>query len=329
MASSRSQPKDHCDVVLDTVASGQAAARSAVAASWCRSALHHKLDPATERRRERHDAAEIARLREANGELLAAARPSLDRLFGNVGAVGACVLISDLDGVVLEARATAAERALFDAVGLVPGAAWSEQAEGTNGIGTCLVEARPVTILRDEHFASRNVGVSCMDAPIFDPTGKLVAALDVSTARADHGEAVAAMIAALVQDAARSIERDFFCNRYADSRIVYVGVGHEGPAAQGSALLAVDRDDLVIGATRTARRQLGLAVRGGLAPLPLAHVLGEASEQAGFGDAERSVLRQALARSGGNVAAAARLLGIGRATFYRRMERVGMTPSLH
>jgi transcriptional regulator of acetoin/glycerol metabolism len=236
------------------------------------------------------------------------------------------VIISDLDGFVLEARSNAADHALFDAVGLTPGAAWSEQAEGTNGIGTCLVEARPVTILRDEHFASRNLGVSCMDAPIFDPTGRLVAALDVSSARADHGEAVAAMIAALVQDAARSIERDFFCSRYADARIVYLGAEH---AMQGSALLAVDRDDLVIGATRTARRHLGLAARGGLAPLPLAHVLGEPAEQSGFGDAERSVLRQALARSGGNVAAAARLLGIGRATFYRRMERVGMTPALH
>lgn len=320
--------KDHCDVVFDTVASGQAAARSAVAASWCRSALHHKLDPGTQRRNDRLDARAIAALHEANGELLDVARPTLDRLFGNVGAVGACVIISDSAGVVLETRSNAGDHALFDAVGLVPGAAWSEQAEGTNGIGTCLVEARPVTILREEHFASRNVGVSCMDAPIFDPTGRLVAALDVSSARADAGAGVAAMIAALVQDAARSIERDFFCRRFSEQRIVYVGSQHEATSPQGSALLAVDRDDLVIGATRMARRQLGLAAKGGLAPLPLAQVLGEGGPQAGFDDAERAVLRQALARSGGNVAAAARLLGIGRATFYRRMDRVGMSSSL-
>jgi transcriptional regulator of acetoin/glycerol metabolism len=37
------------------------------------------------------------------------------------------------------------------------------------------------------------------------------------------------------------------------------------------------------------------------------------------------VLRQALARADGNVSGAARLLGIGRATFYRRMERVGLS----
>ncbi|MCJ2179250.1 helix-turn-helix domain-containing protein, partial [Novosphingobium album (ex Hu et al. 2023)] len=46
-------------------------------------------------------------------------------------------------------------------------------------------------------------------------------------------------------------------------------------------------------------------------------------------DGERAVLRQALARSNGNVAAAARLLGIGRATMYRRMERAGMAGGVH
>lgn len=316
MAGSR---ENHSDHVLATVESGQAAAQSAVAASWCRSALHHGLDPAAARRAERRAATDLARMRDANGELLAAAVPVLDNLFGSVGRTGCCVVLSDTEGVILESRSTQGDVALFDAIGLVSGAEWSEAAEGTNGIGTCLVEQRAVTILRQEHFASRNVGVSCMDAPVFDPEGQLVAALDVSTARADHGEAMAMMIAALVQDAARQIERDFFCRRFADARIVYAP---EAPG-KGTALLAVDRDDLVIGATRAARRQFRLG-SGKLAQArPLADVLGT-GEQTGFEDSERAVLRQALARSGGNVAAAARLLGIGRATMYRRMERAGM-----
>ena len=309
----------HSDHVLRTVQSGSAAAQSSLAASWCRSALHHGLDPATERRGERIEAGRLATLRQANGELLAAAVPVLDNLFGSVGRTGCCVILSDLDGVVLEARSGAGDAGMFDAIGLTPGAEWSEAAEGTNGIGTCLVEARPVTVMRSEHFASRNIGVSCMDAPVFDPEGQLVAALDVSSARADHGEAMAAMISALVQDAARQIERDFFCRRFAAARIVYAP---EVPG-RGTALLAVDRDDLVIGATRAARRQFRLDAAALGNPRPLADVLGT-GEQGSFKDSERAVLRQALARSNGNVAQAARLLGIGRATMYRRMERVGM-----
>ncbi len=309
----------HSDFVLDTVQGGNRAGTSAVAASWCRSAIHHGLDPAQGRAVERVSGSDLARLREANGALLAAATPVLDSLFGSVGRTGCCVILADTTGVVLEARSGAGDAALFDAVGLTLGGQWSEAAEGTNGIGTCLVEERAVSILKGEHFASRNIGVSCMDAPIFDPCGQLVAALDVSSVRADHGEAMAGLVAALVQDAARQIEREFFCRHFAEARIVHAP---DAPG-RGSALLAVDRDDLVIGATRAARRRLGLGPARQLAPKPLADVLGQ--QGGGFEDGERSVLRQALARSGGNVAAAARLLGIGRATMYRRMERAGLT----
>ena len=44
----------------------------------------------------------------------------------------------------------------------------------------------------------------------------------------------------------------------------------------------------------------------------------------GFERAERAAVKRALARSGGNVSAAARALGIGRATLYRRMNRLGL-----
>jgi transcriptional regulator of acetoin/glycerol metabolism len=241
----------------------------------------------------------------------------LDTLYGSVGRTGCGVVLSDRNGLVLETRVGLGDAELFSAIGLDAGVEWSEAAEGTNGIGTCLAEGRAVNILRHEHFASRNVGVSCMDAPIFDPQGQLVAALDVSSCRMDHGEAMAVMIAALVQDAARQIERDFFMAHFGHARVFCA------PEA-GAGLLAVDQDDLVIGATRAARRRYGLSDKAFADPRPLDDVLGGMGD-AGFAQGERTVLRQALARSGGNVAAAARSLGIGRATFYRRMERAGLS----
>jgi transcriptional regulator of acetoin/glycerol metabolism len=312
----RSATAKHSEQVLHAVHSG-AAAHSAVAASWCRSALRHGLDPAEARRRERLGAGEMAQLRQRNGDLLAVATPVLDTLYGSVGRTGCGVVLSDRNGLVLETRVGLGDAALFSAIGLDAGVEWSEAAEGTNGIGTCLAEGRAVNILRHEHFASRNVGVSCMDAPIFDPMGQLVAALDVSSCRMDHGEAMAVMIAALVQDAARQIERDFFMAHFGHARVFCA------PEA-GAGLLAVDQDDLVIGATRAARRRYGLSDKAFADPRPLDDVLGGMAD-AGFAQGERTVLRQALARSGGNVAAAARSLGIGRATFYRRMERAGLS----
>jgi transcriptional regulator of acetoin/glycerol metabolism len=40
-----------------------------------------------------------------------------------------------------------------------------------------------VTIDRDQHFFTRNSGLFCTTAPIFDEHGDLAAALDVSSAR--------------------------------------------------------------------------------------------------------------------------------------------------
>ena len=309
----------HCGLVLRTVESGAAAVQSPVAASWCRSALRYGLRPDDRPFVERLDESALRAVREAAGGLPDLAQATLDALFASVGRSGACLLLANGDGIVLDMRTTEAERETFAGHGLAPGANWSEMREGTNGIGTSLIEQRAVTILRDEHFACRNTGVSCMASPIFDPDGHVIAALNVSSARADLGD-TALLVAALVQDAARAIERDMFCQRFGAARIMLAPAERQGG---GPALLAVDRDDLVIGATRAARRQLGFEAGTPLPPRPIGDLLGEPQVQ-GFEDGDRAVLRQALARAGGNVSAAARLLGIGRATFYRRMERVGM-----
>ncbi|WP_339346339.1 GAF domain-containing protein [uncultured Sphingomonas sp.] len=310
----------HGDAVHEAVRSASRAATSAIAASWCRSALNHGLDPDGAPLRDRIDDAALAAVRAENDLMLAVAAPVLDEMFRAVGRTGCAVILSDRRGVILERRAGAGDADAFSAAGLVEGALWGEQDQGTNGIGTCLFEGKPVVIHRDQHFASRNVNISCMDAPVHDPHGRLAAAIDVSSCRDDHGTAMAEMVAALVRDAARRIERDLFCRHFADRRIIFL----PEQAVSGSALLAVDRDDLVVGASRAARLRLGLNDAALATPRSLAQVLGEEAPPS-FENADRAVLRQALAQAGGNASRAARLLGIGRATLYRRMARAGLT----
>ncbi len=308
----------HEERVARVVESPSGAATSALAASWCRSALHHHLDPGAAQPRAIVDVATLNALRDANGVLLEVARPVLDQLFGTVGLAGCAVLLSDAQGVILEGRTGEADRAMFAAAGLTPGGVWGEAEEGTNGIGTCLVEGRPVTILRDQHFASRNIGINCMDAPVYDATGRLIAALDVSSCRADHDAAMASLVTSVTRGAAQRIERDLFHRAYAGTRIL---VPHETEAT-GAALIAVDVDDILVGANRAARLRYGVE-DAALGRVTAAEMLGEGGAPR-FADGERAVLRQALAHAGGNASKAARLLGIGRATFYRRMERAGL-----
>lgn len=310
----------HGEAVLEAVRSPSSAGVSAIAASWCRSVLNHGLDPERRDQRERIASGALSALRAEHEGMLAVAAPVLDHMFRSVGRSGCAVILSDARGVILERRAGDGDAKGFAAAGLVEGAMWGEAEEGTNGIGTCLFEDKPVIIHRNQHFASRNVGISCMDAPVHDPHGRLVGALDVSTCRDDHGPAMAEMIAALVRDAARKIERDYFCRHFEGNRIIFLS----DDTVAGTALLAVDRDDLVIGASRAARLRLGLNDAALAAPRVLAQLLGEGAPPS-FEDADRAVLRQALAQADGNASKAARLLGIGRATLYRRMARAGLT----
>lgn len=309
----------HEDRVATALQSPQAVTR--LAASWRRSMVKHGLDPAQPPELRRLTAAELAESRARLDEFITIARPQLDQLFQLVCPTGCNVLMTDAAGIVLEQRVSPADAAIFRSWGLWSGTDWSEAAEGTNGIGTCLAEGRQVTIHRDEHFYARNTGLSCMDAPIWGPDGRLIAALDVSSARADQTERWNALIAAQVAQSARQIEAAFFRASFPGARIISA----QAPGADDAALLvAVDKDDLAIGANRAARRAFGLEKEGRLRPRPASDLFGREDEVTGFEKAERAAVIRALARAEGNVSAAARALGIGRATLYRRMQRLGI-----
>ncbi|MFC3123527.1 GAF domain-containing protein [Pseudoroseomonas globiformis] len=311
----------HAERVHATLRDHSAAARSAVVASWLRSARDHGLDPETSRPPHR---IEEARLREAHERLapmLRAARPTLDRLLETVGDSGCCILLTDRDGVPLERRGRPGDDAAFLNWGLWTGMVWSEAREGTNGVGTCLAEGRALTIHRDQHFYTRNIGLSCTVAPLHDHEGRLVGCLDVSNCRRDADRAMVALVAAAVGDAARRIEAAHFRQAYPQARIL---LSAEEAGAEG-ALLALDRDDLVIGATRAARRLYGITAERIAAGLPASAVVGgPASTGDGLREAERGAVSRALARAEGNVSAAARSLGISRATLHRKLARLGL-----
>lgn len=264
---------------------------------------------------ERLSEQEFREARERMSPLIRAAGPSLDRLFRAVGDVGCCILLADEDGVPVERRGAPVDDGTFEKWGLWPGSCWSGAREGTNGIGTCLVEKRPVTIPRDQHFLEKNIALSCMSAPIHDPDGNFAGVLDVSSCRAELTEAFADLIAQSVADAARRIEAEAFRLAFPMARIVMV----PGLERSVGALVADDADDLMIGATRGARRALGLSGDLAASPSPAPDILGLTETAETLDRAERAVVMRALAREKGNVSAAARALGISRATLHRNL----------
>jgi transcriptional regulator of acetoin/glycerol metabolism len=316
----------HADRVLEVLNSAEAA-RSAVAASWRRCLTLHHLDPEADTPPQTLTEAELRLAYEAVEPLARAAEAPLDRLFQAVGDAGCCVLLTDRHGVPVARRGSGVDDDTFRRWGLWVGAVWSEAAAGTNGIGACLAENRPLTIHRDQHFHTRNIGLSCTATPVYDHLGQLAGALDVSSRRADLAEGMIPLVAAAGLDAARRIESQVFRQAFPKARILLVeDAALDRPS---SPLLAVDADDRVVGATRAARLSLKITEETLRRGLPAADLLGpgEAPGAPALLAAERSAVQRALARAGGNVSAAADDLGVSRATLHRKISRLGLARS--
>src|SRR4029077_6815879 len=109
------------------------------------------------------------------------AREELDQLFRISSPAGYVALLSNAHGIVVDHRVEEAPSSRFANWGNSIGGVWSEEAEGTNGTGTCVLERRPVTIHRSQHFRSRHIASSCSAAPIFGVDDELMGVLDISS----------------------------------------------------------------------------------------------------------------------------------------------------
>ncbi|MGR6430187.1 helix-turn-helix domain-containing protein [Rhizobium sp. PAMB 3174] len=309
----------HIERVYSLAKQGSAAASSPVVASWRRCMVMHSMAP-EERRLPFHlDDAAFRQALERSELLVNEARSELDRLFQTVGKAGCCLILSDENGIALDRRGTVGDEKDFKTVGLWPGNVWTEASVGTNGIGTALADERSVTIYRDQHFLATNIGLGCTTSPIRDHQGRVTAALDISTCRDDLNEMTMSILSQAVRDTAGRIETNLFRRAFPGARIIMV----PHAANPTNALLAVDQDDLVVGATRAARLALQLDDAQIMRGVPAADALQEARADEGgdLFEAERAALRRMLSRTNGNVSQAAELLGISRATMHRKMKK--------
>jgi transcriptional regulator of acetoin/glycerol metabolism len=229
----------HAQQVL-TLAQGKAqssgpAADPSIARSWLRCLEDYNLDPALPRPPAVLEHARMLECRERMQQVLEIANGEMNSLYHQLSGTGHAVLLTDARGVILNCVTAAAERNAFEQAGLWLGADWSEAREGTNGIGTCLVERQALTIHQDEHFRSLHTGLTCSASPVFDPHGELLAVLDVSSARRAMSRQSQFHTMALVNLSAKMIESCYFLRRFEGEWLLrfhlqaeYVGLFSEG-----------------------------------------------------------------------------------------------------
>jgi hypothetical protein len=144
---------------------------------------------------------------------LSIAVPVLRGLLEDVGDGDHVALVCDADGSLLwlDGRPALVERARE--VHLQIGSVWSEQAAGTNAMGTALAEHHSVQVFSAEHFSTTVHGWTCSAAPVHDPTsGALLGVIDLTGALATaHPHSLA-----VVNLAAKTIEQQLAMRAQAD-----------------------------------------------------------------------------------------------------------------
>lgn len=104
-----------------------------------------------------------------HAELRLATRASMARIGDLLSGAEAMLLLTDRDGVILETVGDRFTLAKAGKINLSVGGVWSEDASGTNGIGTALWTGQPVYVHGEEHFCQGMKAWSCAAAPIRDP----------------------------------------------------------------------------------------------------------------------------------------------------------------
>lgn len=154
---------------------------------------------------DRDDLAERTRAGAGAGtDLLAAARRSFASIGSLLEGTGAMLVLADREGVLIDAIGD--KRTLHDGrdIHLGIGGRWTEEAAGTNGIGTALYAGEPVFVHAAEHFCAGIKGWTCAGAPIRDPLdGRVVGVVDLSGRPGIFRPHNTALVAA----AAREIEK--------------------------------------------------------------------------------------------------------------------------
>ena len=223
-------------------------------ASWQRCASDHGLDPGAAPAPVVIPRGDLKDRQERYSRLLEIARPEMTNLYQQLAGSGHAIMLADRDGVLLNYIGDPIFTDTAARVGIQTGAVWSEAIQGTNGMGTCLVEKKPLVVHQGSHFFERNAALTCAAAPIFDPNGEVLAILDASseaTLAQQHTMVLLNMAAQVIEN------RVFFCGMgdayifRCHSRVEFIGTLGEG-------LIAFSPDGRILAVNRSAIFQLEL-----------------------------------------------------------------------
>ncbi|MGE6323157.1 sigma-54-dependent Fis family transcriptional regulator [Pseudomonas oryzihabitans] len=253
-------PRAHVDHVSRVLRTAEVAPTlpvpSAILDSWRRSIRNHQLDPGSLQGPRILEARQIHEHRERVEDFLRLAGDEMSRLHGHVRDADYCVMLTDTSGCTIDYRIDSSIRGEYRRAGMDLGTCWSESEEGTTGVCAVLINRQPITVHKQDHFRAAFIGITCSAAPVFSPTGDILAVLDVSAVRSPDDRRSQHLIRHMVMQSAAEIENAYFMYSTQD---LWVLRAHGMPGfvdSQPEYLFAWDADGVIRALNPAARRLL-------------------------------------------------------------------------
>lgn len=302
---------------------------------------------------------QMRRTHDANQRLVQTAKPILEGLGRAIVNTRYFAILTNTDGVVVDVSGAIDRSDPRANLITRIGTDLSESSVGTTAIGTALSELQPVWLHRGEHFFSSTAHYSCAGAPLFGPDGACVGMLDLTGIDAVERPELKHLVTqsackienALVLAQAHSLvvrlnwpgnalgsEADGIICLDADGWITGANqIARQmvpNMAAPGQQNVHVSEVfgipyQMLFDAVRRSETVLEIPLWTGLRlqAMPIersreefaVHADPRASNSLPLKDIETALIRKAVDQARGNVAEAARTLGISRATVYRKL----------
>lgn len=155
----------------------QSAVRQEILNSWTRC---HSLgiNPEQKQARKALTTLELEKLL-ADSDLYRAAKPIIDNIYSKLFGTGYLITLNDENGKMMYLKGEPDIMRKVEKMNFSLGMDWSEEAAGTNAIGTSIVSKKPIQVFSAEHFCEGFHPMTCSSSPITHPyTKNVIGAID-------------------------------------------------------------------------------------------------------------------------------------------------------
>lgn len=115
-----------------------------------------------------------------NELLISVARPIMENVYNIVRGSEFAIILSDKDGYIIEVIGDEGMLKKMNDLNFVKGELWTEQAVGTNAIGTALCIDKAIQTIGADHYNISQHSWTCSASPIHDEEGNIIGCINMS-----------------------------------------------------------------------------------------------------------------------------------------------------